>query len=104
MSFAAELAVMHAGLFEEIGESGTFTPVGGTAIAVRAVLDEVTHNVGSFAGEVDPRPSVQMLVSQVGAKPRGQLVLGARTFATDRNVDADNDGYVVRVYVREGGA
>ncbi len=102
MSFNAELEAMHADLFETLGEIGVFTPrVGPTVDPVHVILDEVTYTVGALGGAADARPSVQLPFAKVGASPRGVLVVSGRRFEIDRNVDADNDGYAVRVFVKE---
>lgn len=101
MGYDADVADVHTELFMEFGGAATLATRDGQVIACRAVLDEVTRNVGELGGQVDARPSVTLMVSEVGARPRGELTVGQRQFELERNVDGDNDAHIVRVYVRQ---
>lgn len=94
-------AALNASCFTAFGEAATYTPSGGSPVAITVIVDRnVDLAPGGFDSTVIERRTVlNILKTEVAAPERGDVcVVGATSYTVDSVFD--DDGYVVKVAVR----
>lgn len=88
---------------DEFADAATFYPLDdGEPIATSAIWTPLTEVVGDMGQALDPRPTVGLLMADVGKPKGGELDLKGRRYRLDRLVQ--EDGQWATYFVRDLGA
>lgn len=99
MGTAADFASAHRELIAVLGEPATYTPAaGGGAIAVTALLDRHTAEVGEFGQVVAYRPAVSVLCADVPRPEGGDVIAFAGSTWNVLRI-ASSDDMAVQLWV-----
>ena len=99
---AAFDASAHAALASSgLADTGQYTPPGGgTAVAVRVLVDRTTQQIGDFGTVNAGQVTVSYLLADVAPAVGGRLAVDGDTYRNEREID--NDGALSRWEVRRG--
>lgn len=98
MGYVAHESRMATAAFARFGEPCVFTTVEGELVPTSAILDRETRVQGELGQVIDPRPSVQLPRTAIGAAKSGTVRIGDRTWSLDRLIE--DDGSIARFFVK----
>ncbi len=99
MTFNALDSLTVDAVFAAFGVDATYTPIAtGIAIDVRVIIDRDVDQFGYDSTVTDSRTEIELLVSEVPAPRKGDIINTGDSFTVGAEIS--NDGMIVKVIVR----
>ncbi len=99
MTFNAIDSQMVLACFDAFGVAATYTPIAtGTPIDVRVIVDKDVDQFGFDSTVTDSRTEIELLVSDVSAPRKGDIINTGESFTV--GAEMSNDGMIIMVIVK----